>query len=136
MPAQWPDDLTFKADLPAMFDNDAADQEKTIGRVVRTGLVNSVEYIPDWNLTGAATNNRTFTLFNRRSTGTGTTTMATLVMTSGVSVTRGVAVAMTLASAANRNVAVGDILQWESLHAGNGMADPGGQVIVQQTFTP
>jgi len=31
---------------------------------------------------------------------------------------------------------VGDILQWESLHVGSGLPDPGGQVIVQQTYTP
>ena len=136
MPVVWPDDLQFKADIPPIFDAVDADQEKTIARIMRTGLVNSVEFVPDWSVTGAVTNNRTFTLFNRRSDGTGTTTMALLALTSGTNLTRGVAATITLQSAANRLVAVGDILQWESLHVGSGLPDPGGQVIVQQTYTP
>ncbi len=136
MPNPWPDDLQHDARVPSMFDNDGGDQETFVDRIQRTGLVNSVEFIPNWNVTGANTNSRTLTLFNRTSTGAGTTTIAVLSLSSGLSLSRGVAVTMVLQSAAQRNIAVGDVLMFESLHVGAGMPDPGGLVIVQQTFNP
>lgn len=136
MPTVWPPKLQIIADVPSMFNNDAADQNFVVGRVTKTGLINQVEFIPSWSTTGQNTNSRTFTLINGGSTGAATTSVATLAMTSGVSLSKGVAVTMALGSAALRGIAVGDVLRWESLHVGNGMQDPGGLVIVQQTFTP
>lgn len=132
----WPEDLELKCDHHPMFNNDGADQKTMVGRVRRTGLVNSVEFIPNWNQTGVVTNNRTFTLFNRRSDGTGTTTMAIIAMTSGTNFTSGVASSMALQTAANRIVAVGDVLELVSLHVGSGLPDVGGKIVVQQSFTP
>lgn len=135
MPAQWPPDLTMKADMPAMFDNDGGDKVTIVGRARFAGIINSVEYIPNWTMTGAATNNRTFTLFNRGSAGIGTVTVAQLLMTAGASMTKFSAVSLSITTSAAA-ISVGDILEWESLHVGAGLGDPGGQVIVQQSLNP
>jgi len=131
--AVWPPALELTAEVPQMFNNDAGDQEMMVGRARYPGIINSVEFIPNWNLTGANTNSRTFTLFNRR-TGTGTTTVAQVLMTAGSSMTRGVAFSVSITTA-NATIAVGDILEWQSLHVGNGIADPGGKVIIQHSLT-
>lgn len=133
MTNQWPDALQMTVDAPSEFNNDAADLLTIVGRVMRPGIVNSVEFVPNWNLTGATTNNRTFTLVNKRTTGTGTTAIAQLSMTTAASITQAVAVSMSITTA-NANVAVGDVLRWESVHNGNGQQDPGGIVIVQQNL--
>lgn len=134
MTAVWPPDLEMKADIPQMFDNDGGDQILIVGRSQKTGTIASVEFVPNWTRTGADTNSRTFTLFNRRSDGLGTTTVAQLVFTSGASMTQFVAKSLSM-TAGNRALAVGDILEWESLHVGNGLPDPGGKVIVQFALT-
>lgn len=132
----YPDDLQMSEPIPAMFDNDSADQNRMLGRVMRPGVVNSVEFIPSWNLTGANTNSRTLTLYNRGAAGAGTAVVAQLALTSGVNLSKGVPKVITLGAAADRVIVVGDVLQWESLHVGSGLPDPGGQVIVQQSFNP
>ena len=134
MPANWPRDLEMSSEVPQMFNNDGGDQVIPIGRSRYAGTINSVEFIPGWNLTGANTNSRTFTLFNRRSTGTGTTTVAQVLMTSGSSMTRNVAFSVSITSA-NAAIAPGDILEWQSLHVGNGLPDPGGRIVVQHSLT-
>ncbi len=136
MPPQWPDDLTLNCDVPPMFNQDGADKVTPVARVTRAGIVASVEFIPAWNLTGVNTNSRTFTLYNRGSAGAGTTAIATLAMTSGTNLSKFVPATITLGAGANRTLAVGDILEWESLHVGNGIADPGGRLIVQQSYAP
>lgn len=134
MPAVYPPDLTLSADSPSMFDGDAQDKVTMVGRVRYPGTINSVEFIPAWSLTGANTNSRTYTLYNRRTTGTGTTAIAQVLMTSGSSMTRFVPVSVSITTA-NAVVAPGDILEWESLHVGTGLPDPGGRVVVQQAVT-
>lgn len=136
MPTVWPPKLQIITDTPSMFNQDGADQNFVVGRVTKPGLVNQVEFIPNWTTGGQNTHTRTLTLINGGSGGTATTVLASMTLTSGINLTRGVAVTMGLATAANRNVAVGDVLRWESVHVSNGMADPGGLVVVQQTFTP
>jgi len=134
MPAIYPPDLTLAVDAPSMFDQDGADQQIVVGRVRYPGTVNSVEYIPGWSVTGANTNSRTLTLYNRGQSGAGTTAIATLALTSGVNLTKYQAKTITI-TAANAVVAPGDLLEWESLHVGSGLPDPGGQVVVQQSMT-
>ncbi len=133
MPAVYPPDLTISAGVDQMFDNDAGDKVAQVGRAQKAGIVNSVEYIPNWNLTGANTNTRTLVLLNRRTNGLGTTTVATLALVSGVSLTRGVAVSMSI-SAAGNVLAAGDVLEWQSLRSGTGLPDPGGRVVVQHSL--
>lgn len=130
MPANWPPDLEMAASIDQMFDNDGADQVLLIGRSKKTGTINSVEFIPNWTQAGANTDSRMFTLFNRRTDGLGTTTIAQLLMTSGASVTKFVPKSISLTTSA-LSLAVGDILEWESLHVGNGIPDVGGRVVVQ-----
>lgn len=132
----YPDLLQHEAWVPQMFDNDGGDQVVVIDRIMRPGVINSVEFVPNWNQTGANTNSRTLTLFNRTSTGTGTTTVAVLSVSSGFSFVKFSAAACTLQSGANRSVAVGDVLEWESKAVGSGLPDVGGLVIVQQSFNP
>ncbi len=137
MPAIYPPDLTLNADAPPMFDGDQQDRVVMVGRVRYPGTINSVEFIPNWNLTGQATNNRTFTLFNRRTNGLGTTTVAQVLMTAGSSMTKFVPFSLSI-SASGMVVAPGDILEWESLHVGTGpggLPDPGGRIVVQQAVT-
>ena len=129
-----PRDLELTADVPSTFEADGADRRVMVGRVRYPGTISSVEFIPAWSLTGANTNSRTLTLYNRGTGGAGTTAIATLALTSGVDLTRSVSKAITI-TAANATVVVGDILEWESLHVGTGLPDPGGQVIVQQAVT-
>lgn len=129
----YPPDLTMTRDVASMFDADGADKNVIVGRVQRPGTVNSVEFIPAWTLSGAATNSRTMTLYNRGTAGAGTTAIATLALVSGVNLTKGVAKVIPI-TAGNAAIVVGDTLQWESLHVGSGLPEVGGQVVVQQTL--
>lgn len=129
----WPEDLSMRAEATPVFDADGTDRVTIVGRVQRPGTVNSVEFIPSWNLTGADTNSRTYTLYNRGPAGAGTTAIATLAMASGVNLTKFAAKVIPV-TAANAAILVGDVLEWESLHVGTGIPDPGGRIIVKQSL--
>lgn len=116
-----------------MYDNDAGDKVCQVGRVRYPGTINAVEYIPNWSLTGANTNSRTLVLLNKRS-GAGTTTVASLALTSGNNLSRGVAFSLAISSA-GAVVAPGDVLEWQSIHVGTGLPEPGGRIVVQQSMT-
>ena len=134
MPTPWPDDLTIETQVGQMFDNAGGDQ-MAMATVKRTGLVNSVVFYPNWSMSGANTNSRTYTLYNRGQSGAGTAVVATLALTSGVNLSKGVSKTITLGAAADRVVAIGDVLEWQSLHVLTGLPDPGGRVVIQQTHT-
>lgn len=134
MAVTHPPDLTMTAGMDQMFDNDAGDKVVQVGRARYPGTVNSVEYVPGWSVTGAATNNRTLTLINRRGSGAGTTVIASVALTSGTNLSRGVAYSLPITSA-GAALAVGDVLEWQSVHVGTGLPEPGGRVIVQQSMT-
>lgn len=96
------------------------------------GNVTSVTYLPVAARAGAATNSRTLNLINKGSDGSGTTVVATLALVAGVDLAAFDEKAITLsATAADVVVAAGDVLQWQSLHVGTGIADPGGTVCVE-----
>lgn len=99
--------------------------------------VSSVIYIPTAGATGAATNNRTLTLYNRgHGTGSGSTVIAQLTLVSGTNLSDNVPATITLSStSANLALASGDVMEWESLHNSAGLADPGGRVQVNTTRT-
>jgi hypothetical protein len=128
----YPPALELQANAPGLWDQDAADLRVVVGRCQRAGAVVSVDYVPGWSLSGANTNNRTLRLVNRGPSGAGSTVIATLALASGVNLTAYVAKAITV-TAANAAVALGDVLEWQSVHAGTGLADPGGLVIVQMS---
>lgn len=92
--------------------------------------VSAVKYIPVSTQAGADTNSRTLNLYNR-TTGAGTVLVATLALVNAVDLTDNVEKTITVsATAANLELALGDVLEWESLHVGTGIADPGGLVSV------
>jgi hypothetical protein len=98
------------------------------------GTVTRVDYTPDAAITGANTNSRTVTLYNRGQTGVGTTVVAQLAFVAGVNGVQYDAKAITLSVVANATtVAAGDVLEWDSAAVGTGLADPGGSVHVELT---
>jgi hypothetical protein len=99
--------------------------------------VSSVLYIPQAAQAGAATNNRQLTLYNRgHGAGTGSTVIAQLSLVSGTNLSDNVPISITLSTtSANLALASGDVLEWESLHVGSGVVDPGGRVQVNTTRT-
>ncbi|MFF1547150.1 hypothetical protein [Streptomyces sp. NPDC058291] len=96
--------------------------------------VTKVEFVPAAAITGANTNTRSVTLFNKGQGGAGTTTVATLQFDSGVNASASDEKAITLSGTpANLVLAAGDTLLWRSLHVGTGITDPGGLVRVTVT---
>lgn len=101
------------------------------------GTVAAVRVVPAApGLTGAATNNRQHTVYNRGAAGAGTTVVAQRAYGAGVNSAQRVATAVALSGTpANLVVAAGDVLEWESLHVGTGIADPGCLVEIDITRT-
>lgn len=96
--------------------------------------VTAVTYIPESGVTGAATNNRTISVVNKGQAGAGSTSVASLTFSNGTNATAYDETAVTLSgTAANLDLASGDVLQWRSVHNGTGIADPGGLVRVTVT---
>ena len=93
-------------------------------------VVTKVEYVAASTITGAATNNRTLSVTNKKGYASGTATVASLAFSSGAVVATGfVPKAITLSgTAADLAVAAGDVLVFNSTHIGTGIADPGGLV--------
>jgi hypothetical protein len=96
--------------------------------------VSSVTYTTETAITGAATNNRTVSLVNKGQAGAGSTSVASLNFASGTNTVAYDETTITLSgTAANLDLASGDVLQWRSVHIGTGIADPGGLVRVTVT---
>lgn len=107
------------------------DLRTAIGRSPVAGTLVRCSFFASTTLTGAATNNRTLSLLNGGAAGTGTTSMASKNFANGTNATAQSDTVITLSgTAANLVVAAGDVLQWDSLHVGTGLADPGGLVEV------
>jgi hypothetical protein len=102
-----------------------------VGEVPFAATVTEVTYLPGAALAGANTNSRTLNLYNRGPAGTGTTLVATLALVSGVNLVDNDEKTIPLSGTpANLQVAADDVLEWESLHIGTGITDPGGVVQV------
>lgn len=98
-----------------------------VGRSPVNGTVIRCSYIASTTITGAATNNRTLSLMNGGAAGTGTTSIASKNFANAVNATAQSDTVITLSgTAANLVVVKGDLLQWDSLAVGTGIADPGG----------
>lgn len=108
-----------------------ADAETAIFEAEFDCSVVAVEYIPDTAITGANTESRTVTLYNRI-TGDGTTKIAELEFTLGADAHEFTDKAIPLYGvAANQGLSEGEVVSWKSLHVGStGLADPGGTVVV------
>lgn len=99
--------------------------------VPEDGTVSAVTYTTPTAITGADTNSRTVSLINKGAAGSGSTSVASLALTSGVNTTAFVPKTIPVSGTpANLNVSAGDVLVFNSLHVGTGIADPGGLVRV------
>lgn len=122
----------LQATAPALAAGATADQ--SVGEAPFAGVVTSVTYTPEANVTGDTTNTRTLTLVNKGADGNGTTVIATLALITGVNLTDFNETPLTRSVVANATtVAAGDVLAFASTHAADGVADPGGLVQVEIT---
>jgi hypothetical protein len=114
----------------------AADATRTDSLVTKTspGMVRitAVEYIPNSDVTGAATNSLTLELRNRGPDDAINVLVAQLALVAGTDAKRRFARAITLQQTANGAPIwlEGDRLEWVSVKVGSGLADPGGTVLV------
>jgi len=89
--------------------------------------VTAVTYVANALLTGANTNSRTLNLRNKGQDGSGSTVVASKAFVSGVNAAAFDETAITLSgTAANLDLAAGDVLALQSDSVGTGLADPGG----------
>lgn len=96
--------------------------------------VTKATYITDAAITGHATNNRTFSVINKGTDGTGTTSVAAVTTNASNSFVAFDEKAITLSgTAANLVVAAGDVLLFDSNANASGVADPGGLVVIEFT---
>ena len=115
----------IEADVPAVAA--ASDDDSVVAQAPFGCVVTAIQYVPEAAITGANTNTRTLTFVNKGQAGSGSTTVASLALTSGTNLAANDETALTLsATAANLVLAAGDTLQWRSTHSGTGLADPGG----------
>lgn len=133
MPDTSPDVKRYRMLVPAVG-TAGNDQVSPVVEVPYAATVTGVFYTPDAALSGANTNSRTLTLYDRGPADAGTTVIAQLALVSTVNLVLDTEKTITLsATPANLIVAAGDILEWNSLHVGTGITDPGGLVIVELT---
>ncbi len=102
----------------------------TIGEVQQNGAVTAATLTFNTTLTGAATNNRVFTVQNKGQDGTGTTSVATVTFGNGTNAASNDEFAMTLGTT---TVAEGDILALVETVNGTGATHGGGRVQVEVT---
>lgn len=93
------------------------------------GELTGASYFADTDITGAATNSRTLNVINKGQAGNGTTVMATLALTSGENAADFDEKALTLSVVEGAvDFVEGDVIAFQSLSVGTGLADPGGTV--------
>ncbi|MFE5332558.1 hypothetical protein ACFRCG_39890 [Embleya sp. NPDC056575] len=130
MPDTAPFVRVIEADVPAVS-TAGNDDDTVLFQAPFNCTVTTVEYVPESAITGADTNSRTLSLVNKGAAGSGSTSVASLALTSGVNATAYNERTITLSgTAANLDLAAGDTLQWRSVHVGTGITDPGGLVRV------
>jgi hypothetical protein len=121
--------VTIKATTDAVAAGN--DQTTVVGEANWAGTVTAVAYIPVAGITGANTNTRTLSVVNKGGAGGGSTSVASVALTSGNNMSADRENALTLSGTpANLTVAQGDVLEFTSVHSGTGIADPGGEIRV------
>lgn len=103
--------------------------EFSLGPVPFKATVTEAYFVPTANITGHTTNYMTLQLTNRGQAGAGTTAVASLAFTNGVTGTAHDAKALTVDTAAD-DVAAGDVLTLDKAVAGTGLAMPDGVAVV------
>jgi hypothetical protein len=125
---------TIEATVPAATKE--ATQDQVIGEVPFDGTVTAVSIVPEANGTAHATNFRTFTVRNKGAAGSGSTAIATLATdtptTDDLKAFDEKALTLT-ATAADREVASGDVIAVVETVAAEGLAHSGYKVQVEIT---
>lgn len=104
-------------------------QSEAAGPAPEDGTVTAASITFDAAVVGNNTNTRTLNLVNRGQDGSGGVVVATLALVAGVNPAAMDEFAMTLSgTAANRDVAAGDVLSIQETVAGTGLANPGASV--------
>ena len=106
---------------PVPAADDYTDESGEIQMLPKATTIESINYIPNGNITGVNTNSRSLVVSDTNGT------VATLAFTAGVNATKGEPTPFPLSET---NVPVGDSFQFQSEHVGTGLADPGGLIIV------
>src|SRR4051794_30813377 len=127
MPSGQPVTQRLEGNFPAQ--GTAATTGSTpVGEAQANGNVTSASLTFNAAMTGAATNNRAFTVQNKSQDGTGTTAVATVTFAAGTNAAANDEFALTLGG--TTTVAEGDILALMETVNGTGMTHPGGRVQV------
>jgi hypothetical protein len=122
--------VTLRAFVAGQATAGTAD-EWVVGSVPFRAKIAAVRFIPAAAITGAATHHFSAQLRNRGDDAAGTTDAATLAFDNGIDATAWVPKTITLsATAADLNVAEGDVLTFEKVVVGNGLAMPEGLIEV------
>lgn len=96
------------------------------------GVLRSAEYYPNSLITGADTNTRRLRVYNRKADASGTAVMADLQFNNAVNGPAKVSKAVTVTSTlADKTVAAGDVIEFNSAFVGTGIADPGGLLVLK-----
>lgn len=124
---------TLEANVPAQGTAGSA-QDQTIGEAPVKGTVSSVSIIPEAALTANATNYRTFRLINKGQNGAGSTVVASFATdtptTDDLAAFDEKAIPLS-GTAANLEVAEGDVLAIDETVTGTGVAHSGYRVKVE-----
>lgn len=100
-----------------------------LGKAPFAGVVTAITFIAAGLLTGADTNSRTVSVVNKGQNGAGATVIGSKAFIATKNAPAFDETEITLSvTAANRNVAEGDVLAYTSTRVGTGLADPGGFV--------
>lgn len=119
----------LREDVPAAAA--ATPQDVVVGTAPHAGTVTEVTFTPEASITGTATNFRTFRLVNKGQAGAGTTVVASLAFSAGtVTAPAFDEKVIPLIGGAAVDVVAGDVLVWDEVVTGTGLASPGGQVKV------
>lgn len=122
-----------QAFVPAQGTAGAA-QDEAIGKAPFNGVISAVSIIPEANLVGDNTNNRTFRAVNKGQTGVGAAVAASLQTTAANGLTAFDEKALTLSGTpANLVVAQDDVIALDEIVAGTGVAHSGYTAIVEFT---
>jgi hypothetical protein len=106
----------------------------SLGVSGRMFKVTSVEYVPEADVTGVATNSLTLELRNRGPSDAINVLIAQLALVAGINAKVRQAKTITLQPVTDGPFVVRDTdrLEWVSVKVGTGLADPGGFVIVTE----
>ena len=124
--------LTRKASVELIAKAAAVDATVPVATAPFAGVVEKITYSPSAAVTGQATNYRTLSITNKGQAGAGTNIVASLALSAAErSLTANDENTIPLSGEAEKlMVAEGDELVFGSVHTGEGLADPGGLVVI------